>query len=76
MFLHKFFKNFVELGFTVNISVHFCLMSLLAHWMPDTAWVIWEEMQKVLTVYSASQNKEKVYVHAGCILKIEGTTGV
>ncbi len=37
------------------------------------SWVIWEEMRKKLT---ASQNKKTVYVHEGCILKIEGATGV
>ncbi len=39
------------------------------------AGVIWE-MWKNLTVYSTSQNKKKVYVHDGCILKIEGATAV
>ncbi len=29
-------------------------------------------MWKILTAYSASQNKKKVYPHDGCILKIEG----
>ncbi len=27
---------------------------------------------KNLTTYSTSQNKKKVYMHEGCILKIEG----
>ncbi len=29
-----------------------------------------------LTAYSTSQNQKKVYVYDGCILKIEGTTGM